>query len=395
MEKTRVRKETDKAVSQFEKPFEVGLYFGFNPVKTPTLERDDHIRLKALRDPYYDEKRIHSEAPFTFDALEKIALLRTFAPEGNDLSQPVFISYKKPIPGTFTKRPSDFVMGLEVLGHTGSAAEALCLKTAIAILEEEGCDNLKVTLNSLGDKDSVQEFERMVGVFVRKHMNGFPADIRKMARNDIFDILRSEDEKHAAVQAQAPKSLSFLSETSRLHFKEVLEYLEVFDIPYEMSPRLIGSPAFCSHTIFEIRNDKNEILAQGYRYSRLSKKLGYKREVAALGVTISFKKKTGSKLYKAIPKPKFYLVQLGFGAKLAVLPLIDMLRKAKMSVAHSIARDKLGSQLATAENMKVPYVLIVGQKEAIEKSVTVRNMNTRVQETVSVANIVEFLKKLK
>lgn len=384
----------DTTLKQFEKPFEVGLYFGFTPVKTPSVEREDTLALKALRDPSYDEKRMQAESPFAFDALEKISVLRSFIGEWNDLSQPIFVSYKKPIAGTFVKKPSDCIIGLEVLGEVGSVAEALILKTTIAILEEEGCSDLSVHMNSLGDKDSVAEFERMVGVFVRKHMNAFPADIRKMARNDIFDILRSTDEKHVPVQNQAPKSLSFLSETSRLHFKEVLEYLEVFDVPYMVSPRLIGSPAFCSHTIFEVKDSAGKVLAQGYRYSRLSKKLGSKREVPALGATIHLKKRPG-RMYKGIPKPRFYLVQLGFGAKLAALPLIDTLRKAKMSVAHSIAWDKLGSQLSTAENLKVPYVLIVGQKEAIEKSVTVRNMNTRVQETVSVANIVDFLKKLK
>ncbi len=392
-------REDAHLLREFEKPFETALHFGFTPIKTPEITKDDSLKLKSVKDPYHDPKRIQAESPFTFDALEKIALLRTYQETGLETAAPpALLAYKKPISGTFNKKSSDIVIGLDILGLPSSAAEGIIIRTALSILEDEGFKNLTIHINSLGDKDSVGDFEKAVSVFVRKHMNGFPADIRKMAKHDIFDILRSTDEKHHAIQQQAPKSISFLSERSRNDLKEVLEYLEVFDIPYEISPRLIGSPCFCSHTIFEIRTgdgDKNDLLAQGYRYGRLSKKIGAKRELPSIGITISFKKKEKITLSKGISKPKFYLIQLGPEAKLHTLPVVDILRKARISVAHSIAKDKLGSQLGAAENMKVPYVLIIGQKEAIEKSVTVRNMSTRAQETVSIPKLVEYLKKLK
>lgn len=392
-------RETDYTLREFEKPFETALYYGFTPIKTPTVTREDILKLKTVKDAYYDEKRIQEEAPFTFDVLEKITLFRTYEEWGFEkLPPPALFAYKKPVTGSFTKKSSDFTMGLEVIGLPGSSAEALLLRTTLSILEDEGYKDLTVHLNSIGDKDSVAEFERMVGSFVRKHMNGFPADIRKMARNDIFDILRSKDEKHIDVQTQAPKSLSFLTENSRNHFKEVLEHIESFNVLYTIAPRLIGSPSFCSHTIFEIRSGTDEsstVLAHGYRYSRLAKKLNGKREVPASGVTISFKKKEKKVLSKGIGKIRFYLIQLGFGAKLFSLPVIELLRKSRIPIGHSLAKDKLSSQLGSAENSKVPYILIIGQKEAIEKSVTVRNMSTRAQETVHMDKLTEYLKKLK
>ncbi len=392
-------KDAGYVLREFEKPLETALYFGFTPVKTPEINSDDLAKLKALKDPYYNSNRMQSEAPFTFDALEKISLLRSFDAWGFEQSpSPTLISYKKPILGTTTKKSQNFTMGLEVFGLSTSSAEALIIRTILSILDDEGYKNLTVYINTIGDKDSVADFERMVGGFVRKHMNGFEADIRKMAKNDIFDILRSTDAKHAPVQDQAPKSLSFLSENSRTHFKEVLEHIESFDVPYTICHRLIGSPAFCSQTIFEIRNEeegKSETLAHGYRYSRLAKKIGAKREISAIGATISFKKKDKKVLSKGISKSRFYLVQLGFGAKLCALPLIETLRKARISIGHSIAKDKLASQLGSAENMKVPYILIIGQKEAIERSVVVRDASTRAQETVSLDTLGEYLKKLK
>ncbi len=384
---------------EFEKPFETALYFGFLPVRTPEITREDQNKLRAIKDSLHDPKRIQADSPFAFDILEKIALLRSFEAWGFEhMPNPVLLSYKKPIAGTFNKKSTHFAMGLEIFGLPTSSAEALIMRATLSILEDEGFKDLFVQLNSIGDKDSVAAFEHTVSQFVRKHMNGFPADIRKMARNDIFDILRSSDPGHAEVQEQAPKSLSFLSERSRIHFKEVLEYIESFCVPYDITPKLIGSPVFCSDTIFEIRNGEgadSEILAHGYRYTRLSKKLGFKREVPAIGVTISFKKKSGHRLSKGIGRAKFYLIQLGFGAKLCALPVIDALRKARVAVSHAISKDKLSSQLGSADNSKVPYILIIGEKEALEKSVTVRDVSTRAQETVPIDNLVTYLKKLK
>jgi threonyl-tRNA synthetase len=45
--------------------------------------------------------------------------------------------------------------------------------------------------------------------------------------------------------------------------------------------------------------------------------------------------------------------------------------------------------------MNVPYIIMMGEKEAIEESVVVRNMTTRVQETVELHLLIPHLKKLK
>jgi len=96
-----------------------------------------------------------------------------------------------------------------------------------------------------------------------------------------------------------------------------------------------------------------------------------------------------------LKKPKIYFVQLGFDAKLKSLNIIEMLRKAKVPVLQALSKDSLGTQLSIAEKTGIPYVIIFGQKEAIESSVIVRDMNTRSQETVKIDKLLEYLKKLK
>jgi histidyl-tRNA synthetase len=72
-----------------------------------------------------------------------------------------------------------------------------------------------------------------------------------------------------------------------------------------------------------------------------------------------------------------------------------MLRKARIPMAQSLSKDSLGIQLGMAERLEVPYVLIYGQKEALENVVIVRNMKSHSQETVDIDEVVEYIKKLK
>ena len=95
---------------------------------------------------------------------------------------------------------------------------------------------------------------------------------------------------------------------------------------------------------------------------------------------------------RIIKKPKVYFIQLGFEAKLKSLSVIEILRKARIPIAQSLSKDGLSLQLAAAEKTGIPYVLIFGQKEAMDGTVIVRNMEDRSQDTVNIGELAEYIK---
>jgi len=261
-------------------------YFGFNPIKTPQIIKNDQTLFKIINDPYSELPRAKSDFPLGPEALEKISLLRTFNEWSlSALWHPVFVSFYKPLSGSdHRRRENSVIYGLEIFGLQSSSAEGILLRTLISILEDEGYTNLNIRINSLGDKESINEFERAVGGFIRKNISEFPAELRKLVKEDFFEICRKgAPEKFLE---SVPKSINFLSEIPRNHLKETLEFIESFGIPYTIDHTLVASPYFCSETIFEIETLKGlvpEVLASGYRYSRLSRKLGiFKKEVTKL-----------------------------------------------------------------------------------------------------------------
>ena len=91
-------------------------------------------------------------------------------------------------------------------------------------------------------------------------------------------------------------------------------------------------------------------------------------------------------------KPMIFLAQLGQLAKRKSLKLFEEFRASKIPVAESFSKDSLRSQLNSANKMGVKWVLIFGQKEALENFITLRNMETGVQEEIKLDKVVEEMK---
>ena len=71
-------------------------------------------------------------------------------------------------------------------------------------------------------------------------------------------------------------------------------------------------------------------------------------------------------------------------------------RKIKINVAESFGKDSLKAQLRMADKLGVRYTLLLGQKEALDGTIIIRDMKTGKQETVKMEKAVrEMQKRLK
>jgi histidyl-tRNA synthetase len=73
--------------------------------------------------------------------------------------------------------------------------------------------------------------------------------------------------------------------------------------------------------------------------------------------------------------------------------IIDELRKAGISVYQDLANDSLSAQLRDAEKRGVKHVVIIGQKEFVDGTVILRDMDARKQEPIPHDQLVRKLRK--
>jgi len=400
----------------FEKAQEVAVYYGFKPIDTPIMEHEEIFTSGIGGGTDIIDKEMYTLKTKGGDHLalrpeHTASLMRAYIEHGmQTMPQPVmFYQYgptfrhDKPQRGRYRQF---WQFDLDSLGSDKSIMDALVIKTGMSILEEAGAQNLSIDINSIGDKECRGAYIRELVNYYKKHLKDLPSVDRERLKTNPLRILDSKEEKTKEINKLAPDSISFLCPSCKKHFKEVLEYLEEMGIGYNINKNLVRGFSYYTRTVFEIIEEKGSeegtplAIAGGGRYDYLAKQLGSKKDVPAVGFSVGVDRIVAAPWYKKLSprilkKPKIYFIQLGSEAKLKSLNIIDILRKAHVPIAQSLSKDSLGSQLAIAEKLQIPFALIFGQKEALENSVIVRNMSNRSQETVKLTNLLEYLKEIK
>ncbi len=400
----------------FEKAQEVAVYYGFKPIDTPIMEHEEIFTTTIGEGTDIIDKEMYTLKTKGGDHLalrpeHTAPLMRAYIEHGmQTMPQPVmFYQYgpvfrhDKPQKGRYRQL---WQFDLDVLGNEKSIMDALVIKTGLTILEEAGAENLSIDINSIGDKECRNGYIKELVNYYRKNINQLPAIDRERLKINPLRILDSKEEKTKEINENAPDAVSFLCPSCKKHFKEVLEYLEEMGIQYNINKNLVRGLSYYTRTVFEVYTKNSEEggapvqVASGGRYDYLARQLGGKKDVPAVGFSIGVDRTVESSWYKKLSprilkKPKIYFIQLGAEAKLKSLNIIEILRKAHVPIAQSLSKDSLGSQLAIAEKLNIPYALIFGVKEAIDNSVIVRDMGSRSQDTVKLSKLLEYLKELK
>jgi len=239
--KNNTRLEHPKYVSydHLDAVGEAALFYGFTSLSLPHIHPNDSSDAKRISDGEivvdHDDHALGASVRLE----EKIALIRLYEREKmGSLPQPLMLYYKTPFVGD-RRKPNNHEVhhGLEIIGADKPIAEAILIQAALGILADAGEKDLHIEVNSIGDKESLARFTREITAYYRKFMNELPATCRQTFKTDVFSLLGCDHEICKKLAVDCPKSINFLSEKSRQHFKEVLEYLETLGVPYSIITR--------------------------------------------------------------------------------------------------------------------------------------------------------------
>lgn len=300
-------------------------------------------------------------------------------------------------------RSGDVALSLQIYGVSKSIAEAILIQTTRSLVEELGYQNHVVRINSMGDRDSVTRYTRELGNFLKKRLDDMPVSARELMKEHVFMALQNLIEKEHDLAYRSPNPMEYLSDPSRKHFRDIVEYLDMSETPYEIDPTLIGHHNCYSDALFAIDlHDEDDmpltdesLYIRGGRYNAFTEKHLPDAAPAAGAVVVL----RDTPAPKRAPKPSLpandavYVVQLGFGPKIKSLLLVDELRQAGIAVQQNLAVDSLSTQLRDAEAKGVRYTVIMGQKEFVDGTVILRDMQARTQESIPLDQITSRLKR--
>lgn len=363
-------------------------YYGFLPIDT-VLARGKRALPAQKKDELFFARK--DEKPLLQSAKAALAINKL------DHEVPLVWRVVKYPAGTRSAFPCIGVE-LQVLGAPTAIAEALLIIVANAIAEEVGLEKRVLSINSIGSLESSNRFVRDVASFLRKHIDSISPTLRPRAAQDPLGTLVQLFEKGHPAMHRAPQSVDYLTEEERRRFWDLLEYLEISGVPYELNPSILGSRDLWSHTLFELSSIDEESNAKvpfaiGGRYDPLATRtLGSPASAAIATIVTEIRGKSKVAPAKKI-SPVLYFAHLGPEARRRVLPVLEQLRRAGIPVEQSLMHERLHEQMERAKSTHVPYLLIMGHKEAMEGTILVREVATNSQEAIPVPDLTTYLRR--
>jgi histidyl-tRNA synthetase len=308
--------------------------------------------------------------------------------------------YERPQKGRFRQ----FVQfGAEVLGAQDPSIDAEVITLAMEIYRELGLKNLKLVINSLGDKDSrIAHREALISHF-KPRIDEFCGDCQNRLEKNPLRILDCKRDRDHELMKTAPSILDYLNEASKEYFEKVLSYLTALDIPYEVDPTLVRGLDYYNHTAFEIMSNAEGFgaittLCGGGRYNGLIQEMGGP-ETPGIGFAFSIERLISALEIEGISfknemNVDCYIVSLGDEAKDYAVVLLQQLRKAGISAEKDYLDRKMKAQLKSADRTGANFVAILGEDEIKKNVINLKNMETGNQTEISLSDFVSEFKKL-
>jgi len=388
---------------------EIAEFYGFSKIETPVLE-DAEIFTRGLGQ---SSDVVHKEM---YLVRTKGGDLLTLRPEGTapiarsyiengmiNWPHPVKLYYflpmfrhDKPQAGRYRQF---YQFGLEIIGDENASSDAEIIEISYLFLKELGLKNVRVELNSIGCPTCRGPYKTLIKNYYRLRVNKLCPDCKRRLKENPLRLLDCKNENCQSLRMNLPPIVDKLCDECRRHFESLLEYLDYLDIPYNLNQNLVRGFDYYTKTVFELwqeGDDGSSALGGGGRYDGLIQLLGGPKKPAAgvaLGIEriIDLMKMKSSRPIQA--KEKVYLVQLGELAKRKSFEILETFRKNNILVASSLGRDSLRAQLKDADRLMVKYTLILGQKEVLDGTIILRDMQSGLQETIPLSKIIEEIKK--
>ncbi len=314
-----------------------------------------------------------------------------------------FFRHDNPQAGRFRQF---YQIGAESIGDENAATDAQLIFIAYKLLESLGLKNLIVKVNSIGDSSCRPQYIKALKDYYRTRGKKVCNKCKRRLKTNILRLLDCEEQLCRDIGKDVPQIVDYLDEACKTHFRGVLEFLDEIKIPYLLDHRLVRGLDYYTRTVFEIwPEEKVEgekglrfALCSGGRYDKLINLLGGHKTPAAgwaLGVerVILILKEAGVSIPEPHVHPRIFIAQLGDMAKRKSLTLFEEFRKHGITAKASFGRDSIKSQLGIANRLGDNYTLIMGQKEALDGTIILREMDSGVQETVPLHKIIDMVKQ--
>jgi len=284
--------------------------------------------------------------------------------------------YERPQAGRYRQHHQ---VGVEVLGVADADVDVEVLALANDYLKGLGLSGYTLRLNSLGDGECRPQYVASLREYLGAQQRSLCDEHQgKIAANPLR-ILDCKDARCKEVSAAAPTMNDALCADCADHFTRVTAGLDAQNIEYFLDAKLVRGLDYYTRTTFEVTLDLGEgelTILGGGRYDGLVEVLG-----GAPTPGIGF----GSGIERVLlacdrqgvfavepPSPLAYVVDTTDGAH--ARDLVAQLRDEGLFVERAYGNRSMKSQFKTADRSGARFALVIGDREAADGTITIRDL---------------------
>ncbi len=303
--------------------------------------------------------------------------------------------YEKPQSGRYREFHQ---FGVEAFGAPEATVDAEQIALAWRLLLGLGMEGLALHINSIGCPACRPVYHEKLRQFLSARLDTLCDTCKdRFARNP----MRILDCKSPDCQRQlqgAPSILDCLCEGCQTHFDKLQAALTAMDIPFSVDPGIVRGLDYYTKTVFEIITDTGSgplTLCGGGRYDGLVEQLGGP-SLPGVGFGMGMERvlmvmESQGILPEDPGAVDVFVCTLGEAALLPGLALTHQLRQAGIRADADHMARSLKAQFKYADKCGAKYVAVLGEDELQAGVVTLRNMATREEQKIPLADVAKAI----
>lgn len=207
----------------------------------------------------------------------------------------------------------------------------------------------------------------------------FELNNQVITHNELFDPDQAIDWKHKKAYTDLKAVKNYLTDSGFKNFERL-----------DFDPTLARGLSYYTGCIFEVKvnNVNMGSISGGGRYDNLTGMFGLP-DVSGVGFSFGV-----DRIYDVLEELNLFPASAQTGTRVLItnfdaqsekyaLPLLQQLRAAGIATELYPDPDKLKKQMTYADQKKIPYVLLLGSQEIASGQLTLKNMQTGAQQTLT------------
>lgn len=287
--------------------------------------------------------------------------------------------------------------GIECFNVSNPKVDAEVISLAYRYLSGLGLTNLVVKLNSLGNKESRKEYNKVIKEYLSKDYDNLCDTCKERLSKNPLRILDCKYDGEREYIKNTPKTLDYLNEESKSYFEEVKSSLESLGIPFVEDSTLVRGLDYYSHTVFEIISDIPELgkantLCGGGRYDGLVELLGGP-STPGIGFAMGIERIIIllKELECYVPDRELDVFVMNLDNTNYAFQIIDDLRLSEFSVETDYTGKNMKGMWKLVDKLNPKFVLIIGEDERVSNYITVKDNITKEETKVKTSDLIDYL----